>query len=107
MLYVNTNNEENRLYWECLKCGYSKEDTKGGLIMETRVQEFSNEGYKLINEFTADDPTLPHIKTIQCPNETCPSRRGDGNDVLYIKYDPVNLKYLYICAKCKQRWRSR
>lgn len=101
--------QSDSLVRQCLKCGYSKVDEKGGLVLETRVQERASEGYKiLLNEFTAEDPTLPHVKNIKCPNESCPSNTGGKQrDVIYIKYDAVNLKYLYICTNCPQRWRSR
>ena len=95
----------------CRNCGYNVAVEKGGLISETLVQQRSSEGYKiLLNEFTRQDPTLPHAKTIKCPNAACASNGGGAErDVIYIKYDPVNLKYLYICnvEGCGESWRSR
>ena len=29
------------------------------------------------------------------------------NEVLYIKYDPDNMKYLYICANCNSSWQGK
>ena len=93
----------------CRTCGFSEKDTQGGLAMETVVQERSSEGYKiLLNEFTRQDPTLPHVVTIKCPKATCITNTGkQQRDVIYIKYDAVNLKYLYICNVCGEQWRSR
>jgi len=95
----------------CHNCGYQKEDTRGGLIMETDLQEKTSEGYKiLMNEFTKMDPTLPHLSTIKCPNKDCGSNAGSLTpDIIYMKYDPVNLKYLYICniEGCGAQWRSK
>jgi DNA-directed RNA polymerase subunit M/transcription elongation factor TFIIS len=93
----------------CRNCGYEKRDNEGGMITETQLQRRENEGYKiLLNKFTRQDPTLPHVKTIKCPSETCPTNTGkEDKDVIYIKYDPVNLKYLYICNVCDFQWRSR
>jgi DNA-directed RNA polymerase subunit M/transcription elongation factor TFIIS len=92
----------------CRACGYQEEDP-GGLILETDLKEKTSEGYKiLLNEFTKSDPTLPHLDTIKCPNETCPSRSAKAeSDVIYIKYDTANMKYLYICTNCNTQWRSR
>jgi DNA-directed RNA polymerase subunit M/transcription elongation factor TFIIS len=106
-LYLNT--DPNRLTRLCRNCGYQEEEEKGGLIVETLVQERSSEGYKiLLNEFTRQDPTLPHVKSIKCPKQTCPSNGGGAErDVIYIKYDTVNLKYIYICNACGETWRSR
>jgi DNA-directed RNA polymerase subunit M/transcription elongation factor TFIIS len=93
----------------CRNCGYKEKEEKGGLILETHVQQRASEGYKiLLNEFTKYDPTLPHMKTIKCPNGTCPTNvANQEKDVIYIKYDTANMKYLYICNICDTNWRSR
>jgi len=94
--------------------------------METIVQERSSEGYKiLLNEFTRQDPTLPHVNTLPCPNTTgYEEKDGTGKvirrvepcisnvdtkqrDVIIIKYDNQNMKFIYICTKCGTQWRSR
>ena len=100
---------EDGLVRECRNCGEREKEEKGGLILETHVQQRANEGYKiLLNEFTKFDPTLPHSKTIKCPNGSCASNTGSTEkDVIYIKYDPLNMKYLYICTVCDKQWRSR
>ena len=98
-----------KLYWVCLSCGDMVEQEGGCLLVETLVQERASEGYRiLLNEFTRQDATLPHVKTIKCPKEGCASNdAGAEKDVIYIKYDPVNMKYLYICNVCGEAWRSR
>jgi hypothetical protein len=78
--------------------------------METLVQERSSEGYKiLLNEFTRQDPTLPHVRNIKCANDACNSNGGRGaeRDVIYMKYDAVNMKFMYVCNVCGFTWRSR
>lgn len=101
--------QEDILRRICRNCGYQEEDTKGGLILEIDLKEKTSEGYKiLLNEFTKNDPTLPHVKTIKCPNSNCDSNtKGVERDVIYIKYDAVNLKFLYICNVCDTKWRSK
>ena len=103
------NIEKDTLLRLCRNCGYQEEEKDGGLIVETLVQERSSEGYKiLLNEFTRQDPTLPHAKTIKCPKQGCASNgAGSERDVIYIKYDTINLKYIYICNVCGETWRSR
>jgi DNA-directed RNA polymerase subunit M/transcription elongation factor TFIIS len=93
----------------CRNCGYTEDAEQGGLIMEMNLRETTSDGYKvLLNEFTRYDPTLPHVQNIKCPNEACASNTGEKQrDVIYMKYDPTNLKYLYICNVCNQHWRSR
>jgi len=93
----------------CRTCGYNEVDVQGGLVNETIVQERASEGYKiLLNEFTRQDPTLPHVNTLPCPNTaTCKSYKGTPRDVIIIKYDAQNMKFLYICNVCGEQWRSR
>jgi hypothetical protein len=81
----------------------------GEKVSETLVKERSSEAYKIVmNEFTRLDPTLPRLKTIKCPRGDCASNGGGAEkDVIYIKYDSENLKYLYICDVCGEHWRSR
>jgi DNA-directed RNA polymerase subunit M/transcription elongation factor TFIIS len=93
----------------CRNCGYQEEDKKGGLVLELDLKEKTSEGYKiLINEFTKQDPTLPHVNSIKCPNSGCESNTsGKERDVIYLKYDAVNLKFIYICNVCNTQWRSK
>jgi DNA-directed RNA polymerase subunit M/transcription elongation factor TFIIS len=117
-LYLDTKTEN--LLRVCRTCGYSEADTEGGLAMETIVQERSSEGYKiLLNEFTRQDPTLPHVNTLPCPNtegyqengktvEPCATNtKKHPRDVIIIKYDNQNMKFIYICNVCGTQWRSR
>ena len=109
-LYMQVDAESQELRRICRKCGFKEDDAKGGLVMEMMVQQKSSEGYKiLLNEFTRKDPRLPHIRSnITCPNTVCDSNKGGKNpDVIYIKYDNVNLMYLYICDICGDQWHSR
>jgi len=108
-LFVEVSGEDQSLQRLCRNCGHREEDTKGGLVMEMMVQERSAEGYKiLLNEFTRQDPRLPHIrKNIKCPEPKCDSNHGKREpDIIYIKYDPINMLYLYICDICGFQWRS-
>lgn len=107
-LYMQVDAESQELRRICRKCGF-KEESQGGLVMEMMIQQRSTEGYKvLLNEFTRKDPRLPHIrKNITCPNTGCESNHGKEPDVIYIKYDLVNLMYLYICDICGEQWHSR
>ena len=101
--------EEEGLHRHCVQCGYSEKDTKGGLISETLIQQKSSEAFKImINEFTRQDNTLPHIKMIPCPKLTCPTNEGGKErDVIYMTYDAPGKKNLYICNVCGEQWKSR
>jgi DNA-directed RNA polymerase subunit M/transcription elongation factor TFIIS len=99
----------SELSLQCVNCGYTEKDLVGGLISETTVQHKSSEAFKImINEFTKQDNTLPHIKTIPCPREACPTNNGSvDRDIIYMTYDAAGKKNLYICNVCGEQWKSR
>lgn len=80
-------------------------------ILDLTVRE-KGAGSKIIlqiDKYTLNDPTLPHETSgaIKCPNDKCPSNKGETTpDIIYIKYDSVNLRYIYICTRCDIRWKS-
>jgi hypothetical protein len=100
---------DNELTRQCVNCGYTETEMNGGLISETLVQQKSSEAFKImINEFTRQDNTLPHIKMIPCPRESCPTNvGGTERDVIYMTYDAPGKKNLYICNVCGEQWKSR
>ena len=53
----------------------------------------------LINDFTHLDITLPRVNNIKCPCKECPS---ETPEIVYLKYDEENMRYLYICCDCKK-----
>ena len=99
-----------KLFRLCRNCGYMEDDVKGGLLSEIIVGERSAEGYKILyNEHTRFDPNLPHLRGVmKCPDPACDSNHDKAqSDIIYMKYDSVNLLYMYICNICAYRWRSR
>ena len=103
------NTDVSELSYLCGNCGYTQAEITGGLISETIVQQTSSEAFKIVvNEFTTQDNTLPHIKTIPCPKDTCPTNiAGKERDIIYITYDPAGKKNVYICTVCNEQWKSR
>jgi len=100
---------------KCPVCGYqtklAPETSEDSLILKTVFNSGSSAAGASsgvgVNEFTMVDPTLPHIKTLRCPNDTCASRSDAAlQDVIYIKTDPTNLSFHYICTVCKTQWTS-
>ena len=108
-MYIMKLQPDGTLVWKCLTCGVEEPQVGGCLLVETLVQERSSEGYRiLLNEFTRQDSTLPHVKSVKCPKGDCASNGGGAErDVIYIKYDAINMKYMYICNVCGESWRSR
>jgi hypothetical protein len=108
-LYLQVDGETQTLFRLCRNCGFKGESEQGGLVTEMVVQQRSAEGFNMINEFTIRDPRLPHIhKIMKCINPECDSNHGKkDSDVVYIKYDLANLRYIYMCYLCESVWKSR
>ncbi len=110
MLYVNTD-EEKRLVKYCKHCDFSKtEMTQSSIkISETIYTEDDLLYNQSINKYLRYDPTLRRINDhqIRCQNAECPAVNDDtiNQQVLYIKYHPQNMKYLYVCDHCGNIWR--
>jgi DNA-directed RNA polymerase subunit M/transcription elongation factor TFIIS len=106
--------DEKNLSYYCRKCNYTDNtlinNTENLCISKTFIASTNDTDYKhIINQYTKLDPTLPRISHINCPNENCSSNDEDNDDenkkeILYIRYDDTNMKYIYLCAKCDKIW---
>ena len=71
---------------------------------------YDNSEYINHNQYITQDVTLPKIEgnpNMKCTNEECISiQSGKESSVTYIKYDLENMKYIYICNHCGQKWKS-
>lgn len=105
MLYIKISDaDENELSFYCRKCGNNEQNVNNLCVLKENFQEHSIKINHLINEYTKMDPTLPHINNIKCPNSECQS---ETNDVIYMRYDENNMKYLYICVHCDFVWKLK
>lgn len=110
MLYMKTG-ENKTLVKYCKHCEFTKEDTSGGAVKITKTMYSEDDMLynQNINKYLRYDPTLRRIndEKTQCTNEECPANKGDvEQQVLYIKYHPQNMKYLYVCDHCGNIWRQ-
>ena len=104
---------EGGLQLMCRHCGFketmSPTSADDALILETTFNATTNQKQTVsqLNDYTKLDPTMPHLKTIACPNVACPSKDTPAlRDILYIKTDAKNLKYQYSCTVCATQWGS-
>jgi DNA-directed RNA polymerase subunit M/transcription elongation factor TFIIS len=108
MLYVKTN-EKKELVKYCKHCSFEKKEPINTAIRisQTIYSEDDLLYNQNINEYLRFDPTLRRIKDphINCPNKDCTSE-PDNNQVIYIKYDSKNMKYLYVCETCGETWKQ-
>ena len=71
------------------------------VLVKSDLQNYSN----VINKYTKFDPTLPRINKILCPNSDCATNTKDvEREIIYIRYDDVNMKYVYLCSTCDHVW---
>ena len=123
MYYIKVQSEsEDNLIYYCRKCGYEDkniiENTQSLCVSKTHISNSGQLYSQVINKYTKLDPTLPRIKNMKCPNVNCVSNRGSGegkkgeekesssNEIIYIRYDDTNLKYVYLCTGCDHIWKT-
>lgn len=113
MLYIRLKDDEsNNLIYYCRNCGETGDSITQESVCVLNTDIINNEKAYLqdINEYTKLDPTLPRTQNIKCPNQSCPSNslteEENKNEVIYLRYDDINLKYVYICTKCDTIWKT-
>lgn len=112
MLYVKNAKEEEDQFdvkYYCKNCNYSKSisDKKESLLLINNLYSTERSHALYVNPDIEHDPTLPHVDNIDCPNEACIAKKSkQSNDVIYLKYDVPNIRYLYFCVHCKHFWKN-
>ena len=108
MYYIRIDEDNpNKLIYYCRKCG--NEDSllasENISICSSQVKN-SEQTYKhIINKYTKYDPTLPRINNILCPNSECPTNKEKKErEIIYIRYDDIAMKYVYLCSDCDNVW---
>ena len=69
-------------------------------VNKTQIQHKEQSYAHIINNYTKLDPTLPRTKSIKCPNKSCTAAEQGGQEVIYLRYDDKNMKYMYLCCHC-------
>ena len=87
----------------CKKCGHSHEPSSSAVVFSTSFKK--REQSVTINKFTKLDPTLPRIYTIPCPNDICENHKAQHPEIIVMRYDHTELKYIFICPKCDTSWK--
>ena len=106
MYYISiSDDDENILTYSCRNCGDidTTVSNEGMCVLDTHFNGSSMKNVKTVNEFTKMDPTLPRIANMPCPNVNCKkNKQGEkiDADVIYMRYDNSNLKYIYISQCC-------
>ena len=110
MYYISINpDDSNKLVYYCRNCGNKDSDlsvdnvTVSKIQLKKSQQEFSH----IINKYTKLDPALPRVTNILCPNADCQTNKADvPREIIYIRYDNTNMKYVYLCSTCDIVWKT-
>jgi DNA-directed RNA polymerase subunit M/transcription elongation factor TFIIS len=99
----------NKLDYYCRNCG--NEDKllahDNMCVSKTHIKKSEQTFNHIINEYTKLDPTLPRVTTILCPNSECETNTTNKKrEIIYIRYDDTNMKYVYLCSDCSTIWQT-
>ena len=110
MYYIRINSENsNELVYYCRNCG--NEDkliaVENLCVSKVQIQKSEQSFNHIINKYTKLDPTLPRINNILCPNAECETNTKEKErEIIYIRYDDINMKYVYLCSTCDIVWET-
>lgn len=94
----------------CRNCGHIDElMSEGVCVLNTQLKQNEQKFNDIVNEYTILDPTLPVINTMKCPNAECKTNTDTSAgppEIMYMRYDGDNLKYMYICTACNTAWKT-
>jgi hypothetical protein len=103
----------NKLIYYCRNCNHESEthDASNICVSKTQIKQTQQNFTHITNKYTKLDPTLPRINTVVCPNDDCPTNKSENPDpreIIYIRYDDVNMKYIYLCSNdlCNHQWKA-
>lgn len=109
MYYIKLNEEDNNsIIYYCKNCGNTNNNLLelGKCVYKEKFN--GNSTYTNINKYSVLDNTLPRINSIKCPNQTCESNEPEFNtnnrEIIFIRNDHINLKYMYLCSHCNYNW---
>lgn len=114
LLYMRIDHDQSTtLMYHCKNCYFeiSEDDLRSKIDLDMTIYDEKYEDdqatYKqFITPFIQDDPTLPHVSNIECANKKCTRPPEKERDVIVIKYDAIQLKYIYHCTYCLTFWKK-
>ena len=111
MYYIRIDAEDsNQLVYYCRKCG--NEDKllaiQNVCVSKTQIKQTDHSYDHIINKYTKFDPTMPRINTVMCPNSVCTTNADPPTprEIVSVRYNDSNMKYIYLCSTCDTVWKS-
>jgi DNA-directed RNA polymerase subunit M/transcription elongation factor TFIIS len=111
MYYIRIDEESgSKLIYYCRKCGNENSTLTESNVCVSKTSFHKDDSHSfthIINDYTKFDPTLPRFNSVLCPNADCTTNtKGKEREIIYIRYDEVNLKYMYLCSTCDTTWKA-
>lgn len=111
MYYIRINEKDtNKLEYYCRNCGHEDHliAVDNICVSKTIIKKSEQSFNNIINRYTKLDPTLPRINNILCPNADCETNKKEKErEIIYIRYDDTNMKYIYMCSICDTIWQNQ
>ena len=110
MYYIKLNETGENLEYYCRQCGQIENNIVNNIsVSKTVIKQNEQKFSHIINQYTKLDPTLPRINTLDCPNKECTTNTTEEGkrekEIIYIRYDDINMKYIYLCSTCDCVWK--
>jgi len=109
MYYIRISDNSDKLIYYCRHCGNEDNSLsfENATVSSTDLSDTSQKFNHIINRYTKLDPTLPRIDKMLCPNAECTTNtKNEPREIIYIRYDDVNMKYIYLCSTCDIVWNT-
>jgi len=107
LLYLYKDEDSSELYLCCKSCSNKVKVSDDIRRIYTNTNDTVDKSEVInSNPYITHDITLPSIQNnpnIKCQNEAC---NPETTDIKFIKYDEINMKYIYICNHCSSKWRN-
>ena len=121
---LNNEDPNKILSLKCYNCSYTKiidinKEPEYKCVYKQNYNINKSNIDKNSLKYLCNDPTLPHVDNIQCPNIDCITNKQihnsellteekvNLNNVLYLIQTENTLTYLYICCNCKHSWTNK
>lgn len=103
--------ETKKIIHHCKVCGESEDfSSNNNCIYSLSFEKFDVSEIINENKYIIHDKTLPTITdniNIKCCNDECSTNTNlEKGSFKFIKYDDNDMKYVYICETCGQKWRN-
>lgn len=98
---ASADTSDDILIYFCKNCGdENRTPTEDDMcVLYTQISHSNPTFTHVINKYTKYDPTLPRT-IMQCPKQQEDQRHKDPYDVIYIRYDDINMRFVYLCTVC-------